>query len=756
MEGKDFCCYEFGEFRLDARRRSLSKNGEKVPLPARNFDLLLFMVENGGRVLEHDELLDKVWAGTFVEQATLKKGISALRQILAEKPENEFIKTIPRRGYSFVSPVRFVPENSEVILVREIEQEIIVEEYEEIDETDETVEISAAPEKIIEVLPVTTLALPAAARKKINLPRLAIVSVAGLAAVILAFFVLQPYSSKSAQPQFSAENVRVNRLTNSGKVGGAIISPDGNYLLYGLFEKEGASLWLKQMATGSTNRLTAPVKGGFWGFSFAPDNNYVYYILNNQTEPQKSGLYKLPFLGGEPRRIKENVGSVSISPDGKRLALVRLTDKVRIFTVNTDGEDERTVAELPGGLTLLGINWTPDSTAILCTVRKVIENKPLYYVSEMSAENGQETVVMPPQERIIFGAVWMPDKSAILVTMREPNADIRQIWQYLPDSKEWRRVTNDNNSYKYVNLTRDGKNIVTHQESRLSAIWVTNDLAIEKKTPEKKSLLNNADNFRQITEGVNNYDWLSWLADNRLLYSTTDESKEMIFTVNADGSNARQVTNGEDGIWIFPNATSDGQHISFLSTRMGVKQGWRIDEDGKNPTRITQTDTPISNVRILRDNSTVIYATQQMGGGNRLFKQTGDGQITQLTEADSGTFAVSADEKLLALEILNKNTGKLHTEVRSLEDGAILKTFEFESRRQLRFTPDGKNIAYDAMQGESGQIMIQPLDGAEPFVLTEFQNDEIFSFDWSPDGKYFAVIRGKQLSDAVLIKTGNR
>jgi DNA-binding winged helix-turn-helix (wHTH) protein len=73
MKDKVFCCYEFGEFRLDARRRSLSKNGEKVPLPARNFDLLLFMVENGGRILEHDELLDKVWAGTFVEQATLKK-----------------------------------------------------------------------------------------------------------------------------------------------------------------------------------------------------------------------------------------------------------------------------------------------------------------------------------------------------------------------------------------------------------------------------------------------------------------------------------------------------------------------------------------------------------------------------------------------------------------------------------------------------------------------------------------------------------
>jgi DNA-binding winged helix-turn-helix (wHTH) protein len=114
MEGKEFCCYEFEEFRLDARRRTLSKNGTDVPLSARNFDLLLFMVENSGRVLEHEELLDKVWAGTFVEQATLIKGVSILRQILEEKSETEFIKTIPRRGYSFVSPVRVVPERRAV------------------------------------------------------------------------------------------------------------------------------------------------------------------------------------------------------------------------------------------------------------------------------------------------------------------------------------------------------------------------------------------------------------------------------------------------------------------------------------------------------------------------------------------------------------------------------------------------------------------------------------------------------------------
>jgi Tol biopolymer transport system component len=513
-------------------------------------------------------------------------------------------------------------------------------------------------------------------------------------------------------------------------------------------------LWLRQISANSTNRLTPPMNGGFWGFAFAPDNSYVYYIFNNKDEPQKSGLYKIPLLGGEPQRIRENVSSIAISPDGKRIALVRINDKTNIFTINPDGDDERTVAALPADLRLWGMSWTPDGTALLCTIRQTVADKSLYYVSEISPENGTETIVLPAQEKIIFGAIWLPDKSAMLLTMREPNADIRQIWQYLPASGDWRRVTNDDNSYKIINLTRDGKTIVSNQFSRLAAIWVTDGLPLGKRTAEKKSLLNNSDNFRQITDGVNNFDRLGWLADNRLVYSTTEDSREMIFTINADGTNPRQITGGEDGIWIFPNVTGSGRSISFLSSRTGFKQVWRVDGDGKNLTKMTQTGSSVFAARILRDNATVIYTTQQ-ATGVFLFKQTADGQTAQLTESHTSSFAVSADETLLAVETLDENTGKYRVELRSLTDGQRLKIFDFVPNRQMTFTPDGKNLAYDALHEGLNQIMIQPLDGGEPYALTNFQTDDIFSFDWSPDGNHLAVIRGKQLNDAVLIKTVN-
>ena len=301
MEGKNFVSYEFGEFQLDSRRRSLSKNGEKVSLAARNYDLLLFMVENSGRILEHDELLDKVWVGTFVEQSSLKKGISALRQILGEKPENEFIKTIPRRGYSFVSLVRVVHQEGETFLIRETEREIIVEEFEETDAADSDFDAS---ERVIEIPSASLKTLPSGKTKKSNSVRLTIVVSAGIAVIVLAFFGLKTYFAKSVKEQFSAENVRVTRITNNGKViSGTAVSPDGTSILYPTVEKDGVVLWLRQILANSAAKLTPPMKGSFWAFAIAPDNSYVYYIFNNTSEPQKSGLFKMPCLGGEPQRI---------------------------------------------------------------------------------------------------------------------------------------------------------------------------------------------------------------------------------------------------------------------------------------------------------------------------------------------------------------------------------------------------------------------------------------------------------------------
>jgi len=101
--------YEFGPFRLDPRKRRLMRDGEPVRLTPKALDLLLVLIEERGRTVEKDELLEKVWAGTVVEENNLNQNITALRKSLGDsRQDSQFIVTVPGIGYRFVADVRRV------------------------------------------------------------------------------------------------------------------------------------------------------------------------------------------------------------------------------------------------------------------------------------------------------------------------------------------------------------------------------------------------------------------------------------------------------------------------------------------------------------------------------------------------------------------------------------------------------------------------------------------------------------------------
>lgn len=103
--------YEFGRFRLDATGHMLFCGGETVPLTPKAADTLLLLVENAGQVVEKEDLLKKVWQDAFVEEGSLTRTISVLRKALEDVSEGQqYIATIPKRGYRFVVPVKVVED----------------------------------------------------------------------------------------------------------------------------------------------------------------------------------------------------------------------------------------------------------------------------------------------------------------------------------------------------------------------------------------------------------------------------------------------------------------------------------------------------------------------------------------------------------------------------------------------------------------------------------------------------------------------
>lgn len=103
----DRTIYAFGPFHLDPVARLLLRDGARVSLTPRLFDTLLYLVENAGRVVEHEELLRVVWGGRVVDDANIKQTIFSLRKVLqAGNGPDRLIVTAPSRGYQFAAAIQ--------------------------------------------------------------------------------------------------------------------------------------------------------------------------------------------------------------------------------------------------------------------------------------------------------------------------------------------------------------------------------------------------------------------------------------------------------------------------------------------------------------------------------------------------------------------------------------------------------------------------------------------------------------------------
>jgi DNA-binding winged helix-turn-helix (wHTH) protein/TolB-like protein len=145
MDQRDRRIYEFDTFQLDAKRRRLLKDGEALALAPKAVEILVVLVENRGRVVEKEELMQTIWADSFVEEANLTVNMSALRKALGDsKSEPRYIMTISGRGYRFLANVKEVEEKSDDLSTRK------KPEF----QTNSTASPKVTPEFDIEVAPI--------------------------------------------------------------------------------------------------------------------------------------------------------------------------------------------------------------------------------------------------------------------------------------------------------------------------------------------------------------------------------------------------------------------------------------------------------------------------------------------------------------------------------------------------------------------------------------------------------------------------
>jgi Tol biopolymer transport system component/DNA-binding winged helix-turn-helix (wHTH) protein len=768
--------YEFGPFRLDAAERQLLRGEETVRLTPKEFETLFALVRGGGRVMSKEELLKEIWPDTFVEEATLAQNIFTLRKALAKWGEGQqYIETVPRRGYKFAARVRERLEDETTepgraddagrngYAATEATAEVAMEATPSStsSSTSDGASSSASAPSGVNISSSANVAPPTArqssrrpARAVILIVVLAVFAVVALVYAIFRFSV-RPQTEGAAR-RLAFQSMKVTRLPVTGAVAEAAISPDGKYLAYVADEpgRQSRSISIRQVeAASNIQQIVPPVEGTFYGaITFSPDSQHVYFTAG-RAGPDPPALFSVPVLGGTATKVVErfdtfNGSPAAFSPDGKRLAFVRgrLGEEFSLILADAATGDERTLVTRKGAAFFGAPAWSPDGRVIACfygSAENLDSSSPFLGVTAFDAADGSETKVTEARWIGVGQMAWLPDASGLVLSAEEQELAPAQIWLLSYPSGEVRRVTNDLNTYLGASLTADGSALVAVQTDRVPNVWVA---------PA-------ADSTRavQITTGAGKFDGyygLSWMPDGRIVYASVAGGGWDIWVMNADGSNQRQLTvNARSNYG--PSVSADGRYVVFISNRAaGAFNVWRMDSDGANPKQLT-SGRGENFAHVTADGRWVVYASVAYGQPSAVWKVPIDGgEPVRLTDKPASWPFVSPDGKSFVCTYGGGPGSAQRLAVIPIEGGQPTKLFDIAAssfRANTVWLPDGRGIAFLDSRTGTSNVWMQPLAGGRAVQLTDFKTDNVTAYDYSRDGR-LAASRSVETTGVVLIR----
>ncbi len=563
-----------------------------------------------------------------------------------------------------------------------------------------------------------------------------------VALVVLAGigFALYKFISPPSNRIISLETAKFTRLTTTGNATGAVISPDGRWLVHVQDDGQQKSVWLQQVAVAnSTTQIVPPANVGFYGLAFSPDGNYVYYVV--ATSGVSTGtLYQVPVLGGTPRKLFTGIkSSLSFSPDGKQMAYFDFyEDEDRLMIANADGSGQRQLAMRHGDEYFFqddfaSVSWSPDGRTIATPIASARES--YMSVATVSVTTGEVKFLTPRRWLEVRQVLWF-DAGTVLATIEEKPGEAFSIWQVAYPSGTATKLTNDLNSYPTISLTADAASIAAVKSDLEDNIWVMPAFDAARAT--------------QITQGRNLVARPGWTPDGKLICPIKAPVGGDLYLIDPVTGNRKQLT-ADSGDNIQPSVSSDGHYIVFLSDRTGPPRVWRIDIDGSNAKQLTQTAEDMD-AHISPDGRWVTY-TSCLNKCTVWKVSIDGGQPVQLTDRFSQSPVFSPDGKQIVCRYLDQPNGQYQLAILPSEGGAPIRTFPIPNGAitTRRWTLDGRALIYGITQKGVTNLWEQPIDGSAPKQLTNFASEIIFGFDLSRDGKQVALARGSESSDAVLI-----
>ena len=583
----------------------------------------------------------------------------------------------------------------------------------------------------------------------------------GFGAVFLAFAIAAHYWERYHSPQApsSFQQMSISRLTTSGNVGPAAISPDGKWLAY-VVNADKESLWVRQLATGSTVQILPPSSTTYndGDLMFSRDGNYVYCVVRPKGS-DTTILEKVPSLGGAPQQVLSDISSpISFSPDGSQIAFVRnsgnkLTSSIML--ARADGSNIRPLITIhdPADFSDGGPAWSPDGKRI------AIGLQAAGYLGHTSVEtvdiaDGKGAPLGTSNWEELRQIAWLPDGSGITFDGTPEGESTRnaQIWLLSYPGGQERRITNDLNYYVGSSITADGSGLVTIQASFRSSLWLmTGDISKWSHASPRE--------ITSDSERAEGFMGTTWTPKDDVIYGYYSSGEAGLAKLSTANGNSQDLNTGSD---FNDGPSSCGQSGYFVfSTHTQI---WRADDNGGNLKQLT-TDPENTFPACSPDGKTVFY--EHTGNGkSRLWRVGIDGQApTQVADKAYVEPEISPDGRYVSVYDWEDSPGKVQLIILDTATGAVVSTVQAgnsvtlnSGQTRVSWTPDARGIVYivdDSVSGVSN-LWEKPI-GAQgnapgaPRELTNFTSMRIWSFAWSLDGKQFLLARGDTSAGAVML-----
>ena len=727
--------YRFGAFLLDADEKLLTRDGKLAPLSPKVFETLLLLVENSGRVVSKDELMQTLWPDTFVEESNLTQHISQIRKTLGD---GEWIETIPKRGYRFAAEVQIETPGNAAAVAGNGSVSVAASANGHADHSPQ----SAQPTQ-----PSTPETLPAPLPK--NTWRLAAVLLASLG--ILGFAIFLAYRRADTQAGKVLRHFNLAKLTTSGQSLHSAVSHDGKYLAVVEGMDDSQTLLVRQVATTSQAMIVAPSDAKFLGVAFSPDDNFIYYVAR-QSSQSSGALHQIPVLGGAPKKMLPDVDSpATLSPDGQYAAFVRKHPAQRetsLMLVKLDGTEERKLLSRTGpeAVSLQGPAWSPDGRWIACAAGNSVSGEAAYQILVVNPKDGQVRPIGAEVWSEVGQLAWLGDGSGLVFNAWRRSSAVYgdPLWLLTYPKGEVHQVTNDLTHYEDASASADSATIVTRQLARVSRLWIAgaNGAGVD------------AGRASQIQSGFgDNYSdqfGLDWTPDGRLIYASHASGNLDLWISTADGRQ-QQLTRDKRAD-MSPAVSADGRSIVFVSDRGGTRAIWRMDADGNNLKQLARGKGDAS-PSLSPDGKWVVYSSWS-NDRPTLWKVSIDGgEPAQLLAETSFRPVVSPDGKWIACFYQSEQEFRNRLAIIPFDGGppSVIEPMSFPEYGLIRWTPDSRAISYIVTRQGVSNLWRSPIDGGAPSQLTHFTTDRIFRFAWTRDGKSLACERGLTIGDVVLI-----